>query len=248
MTMKRVHTTTALRAGLVVLGLATLLGAAAPAAGADPWAGVPAAVRPTPGTPNLGGVWQMPRPITVLKTVDGRDPPLLPAARAEYERRIAALKADPHTDPLSNCWLHGVPRLIYAPYPVLITQERDRINFVHEVNHTFRVVTLKKPLPSDPDLDPQWLGYSAGRWEGATLVIDTIGFNDKTWLDYSGLPHSERLRVQERYTLKTADRIEGTVTLTDPLTFSAPWTTAFTLVRKPNYELKESVCVRDHRM
>ena len=221
---------------------------AAAAAGHDPWAGVPQAVRPPPGTPSIGGVWEMPQPIARLKTLDGKDPPLLPAAKAEYARRQAALKTDPSVDPISHCWMQGVPRLIYAPYPVLITQERDRINFVHEVNHTFRIVSLTRPLPSDPDLDPAWLGYSAGHWQGKTLVIDTIGMNDKTWLDYSGLPHSEKLKVQERYTLKSPDRIEGTVTITDPLTFSAPWTTGFALVRKPNYDLKESVCVRDHRM
>jgi hypothetical protein len=237
-----------LKTGLAALGFVAILGGGALAAGPDPWAGVPQAVRPPPGTPNIGGVWQMPRRITALKTVDGKDPPLLPAAKAEYARRRAALKADPHTDPVSNCWMQGVPRLLYAPYPVLIAQERDRIDFVHEVNHTFRIVSLKRPLPADPDLDPDWLGYSAGRWQGKTLVIDTVGFNDKTWLDYSGLPHSDQLRVRERYTLKSPNLIEGTITLTDPKTFSAPWTTAFTLVRKPGYELKESVCIRDHAM
>jgi hypothetical protein len=215
---------------------------------ADSWADVPQAGRPAPGTPDIGGVWQMSRPITRLKTLEGESPPLLPEARAEYARRTAALKADPDVDPVSKCWMHGLPRLMYAPYPVLIVQERDRINFVHEVNHTFRVVSLKRPLPTGPDLDPQWLGYSAGRWQGKTLVIDSIGFNDKTWLDYSGLPHSDKLKVQERYRLKDADTLEGRVTLTDPQTFSRPWTTVFTLKRKPNYELKESVCARDHRM
>jgi hypothetical protein len=234
------------KTGLAALGFAAILCGGSLAAAPDPWAGVPQAVRPLPGTPDIGGVWQMPRRITALKTVDGKDPPLLPAAKAEYVRRQAALKADPHTDPVSNCWMQGVPRLLYAPYPVLIAQEHDRINFVHEVNHTFRVISLKRPLPADPD--PDWLGYSAGRWEGQALVIDTVGFNDKTWLDYSGLPHSDKLRVRERYTLKSPNLIEGTVTLTDPETFSAPWTTAFTLARKPGYELKESVCIRDHAM
>jgi hypothetical protein len=215
----------------------------------DPWDGVPIAERPRPGTPNIGGMWAMPKPITRLKTLDGGDPPLLPAARAAYDKAAAALKADPSTDPVSKCWMQGVPRLIYAPYPVLISQEKDRINFVHEANHTFRVISLVRPLPkAGEDLDPAWLGYSAGRWEGKTLVIDTIGFNDKTWLDYSGLPHSDKLRVQERYSLKNADTIEGRITITDPETFSHPWTTGLTLVRKPGYEMKESVCVRDHKM
>ena len=233
---------------LIALAAATALSGAALAA-ADPWADVPAAERPSPGTPDLSGVWAMPSPIRALKTTDGKDPPLLPAARAEYNKRQAALKADPKSDPTANCWMQGVPRLIYAPYPVLIAQEKDRVNLVYETNHTFRIVNLRQPPPkAGPDLDPLWLGYSAGRWEGETLVVDTVGFNDKTWLDYSGLPHSDKLTVQERYRLRDHDTIEGQVTLTDPETFSRPWTTAFTLRRKPNYELKESVCVRDHRM
>jgi hypothetical protein len=211
--------------------------------------GAVAAAEAGVGAPDLSGVWAMPSPIRALKTTDGQDPPLLPAARAEYEKRQAALKADPNSDPAAKCWMQGVPRLIYAPYPVLIAQERDRVNLVYETNHTFRIISLKRPLPPEgPDLDPLWLGYSAGHWEGKTLVIDTIGFNDKTWLDYSGLPHGEKLRVQERYTPAGPDRIEGVVSITDPDTFSRPWSTAFTLVRKPGYELKENVCARDHRM
>ena len=238
---------------LIAFSAAAVAGTAASAApdrrATDSWAGVPQAERPAAGVPNLSGVWAMPAPVRALKTTDGKDPPLLPAARAEYLKRQAALKADPKTDPDSNCWMQGVPRLIYAPYPVLIAQEKDRVNLVYETNHTFRIISLRHPLPRPgPDLDPLWLGYSAGRWDGKTLVIDTIGFNDKTWLDYSGLPHSEKLKVQERYTLAGPDRINGVVTITDPETFSRPWSTAFTLVRKPGYELKENVCVRDHRM
>jgi hypothetical protein len=233
--------------------LIALMAAAALAGGAvaasDPWAGVPAAERPSANVPNLSGVWAMPSPVRALKTVDGKEPPLLPAARAEYQKRQAALKADPKSDPMSNCWMQGVPRLVYAPYPVLIAQEKDRVNLVYETNHTFRIVSLKHPLPKEgPDLDPLWLGYSAGHWNGKTLVVDTVGFNDKTWLDYSGLPHGEKLKVQERYTLDGPDRIKGVVVITDPDTFSRPWSTAFSLVRKPGYDLKESVCVRDHRM
>ena len=232
---------------LIVFAVAALAGPAF--ADTDPWEGVPIAERPAAGTPNLSGMWQMPAPVRVLKTTDGKDPPLLPAAKAEYAKRQAALKADPKSDPISKCWMQGVPRLIYAPYPVLISQERERVNFVYEANHTFRVVPLRRlSQEAGADLDPQWLGYSAGRWEGQTLVIDTTGFNDKTWLDYSGLPHSEKLTVQERYTPKGPDRIDGQVTITDPDTFSRPWTTAFTLVRRQNYELQESVCVRDHKM
>jgi hypothetical protein len=228
---------------------AAILASGAHAADSDSWSFLPAGQRPDAGTPNFNGKWAMATPARALKTADGKEPPLLPAAKAKYAANQAALKANPKSDPNANCWIQGVPRITYAPYPMLISQDKDRVNLVYETNHTFRIVSLHRPLPKwDDALDPHWLGYSAGHWDGKTLVIDTIGQNDKTWLDYSGLPHSEKLKVQERYTLDGADRIKGELTLTDPETFSKPWTTSFTLVRQPGYDLKESVCVRDHKM
>ena len=227
---------------------ATLAGGAA-AADSEPFSFLPAAQRPAAGTPDLNGKWAMTTPVRALKTADGKDPPLLPAAKARYAANQAALKKDPKTDPNANCWIQGVPRITYAPYPMLISQDKDRVNLVYETNHTFRIVSLHRPLPKwDENLDPHWLGYSAGRWEGKTLVIDTIGQNDKTWLDYSGLPHGEKLRVQERYTLDGPDRINGELVITDPETFSQSWRSRFTLARQPGYDLKENVCVRDHKM
>jgi hypothetical protein len=225
---------------------ALLCGASALAA-TNPGADLPPAQRPAAGTPDLNGGWIMASPPKALKTVDGKAPPLLPAARTEYARRQAALKTDPGSDPAAKCEMHGVPRILYAAYPVLIAQEKDRVNFVHEVNHTFRVISLTRKPPNPGDEDPAWMGYSTGRWEGKTLVVDTVGFNDRTWLDYSGLPHGGRLKVQERYALKGPDVIAGTVTITDPDTYARPWTTAFTLKRIANYQPTEMVCVHDHK-
>ena len=202
---------------------------------------------PPPGTPNLTGKWAMPRRVTHLLTVEGREPPLNAAGKAEYARRQAALKAgDKKIDPISDCLMHGTPRLLYAPYPFLILQTTRSVNFVHEVNHTFRIIYWDKSFPEDAD--PDYLGYSIAHFEGPTLVIDTIAFNDKTWLDYSGLPHGEKLKVQERYSLSGPDAIRGSVTITDPDYYSAPWTTNFTLKRQPGMDLKENVCMDTHRM
>jgi hypothetical protein len=234
---------------VLLAATAALLASGVSAADSEPFAYLPAAERPAAGTPDLGGKWAMENPSRVLKTTDGKEPPLLPAAKAKYAANQAALKANPKSDPDAHCWIQGVPRIIYAPYPMLIAQDKDRVNLVYETNHTFRIVSLRHALPKwDDSLDPHWLGYSVGHWDGKTLVIDTIGQNDKTWLDYSGLPHSEKLQVQERYTLDGKDRIKGELTITDPETFSQPWSTRFTLVRQPGYDLKENVCVRDHKM
>ena len=234
---------TAAQVRLLLLGLTLLAPVAAMAAPA----GEPLFEQPAPATPNLTGKWAMPRPITHLLTRDGKQPPLNAAGKAEYAKRQAALKAgDRKADPISDCLMHGTPRLLYAPYPFLILQTARSIDFVHEVNHTFRIIYWDKMLPEDPD--PDYLGYSIARFEGATLVIDTIGLNDKTWLDYSGLPHGEQLKVQERYTLAGPDSIQATVTLTDPDFYTAPWTTAFTLKRQPGMTLEENVCMDTHRM
>jgi hypothetical protein len=234
---------------VLVAVTAAMFAGAVSAADSDPWSFFPAAQRPDAGTPNFTGKWAMQTPVRTLKTVEGQEPPLLPAAKAKYAKNQAALKANPKSDPIANCWIQGVPRIIYAPYPMLIGQDKDRVNLVYETNHTFRIISLRHALPKwDEDLDPHWLGYSNGHYDGKTLVIDTIGQNDKTWLDYSGLPHSEKLRVQERYTLDGPDKINGELTITDPETFSKPWNARFTLVRQPGDDLKENVCVRDHKM
>lgn len=203
--------------------------------------------QPPPGTPNLTGKWAMPKPITHLLTTDGKEPPLNAAGKAEYAKRQAALQAgNKKIDPISDCIMHGTPRLLYAPYPFLILQTTRSVNFVHEANHTFRIVYWDKAFPDDPD--PDYLGYSIARFDGPTLVIDTIGLNDKTWLDYSGLPHGEQLKVQERYRLADPNTIEGSITLTDPDYYTAPWTTSFTLTRQSGMNIKENVCTDTHRM
>jgi hypothetical protein len=203
--------------------------------------------QPAAGTPNLTGKWAMTPRITHLLTSDGKEPPLNAAGKAEYRRRQAALHAaDKAVDPISACLMHGTPRLLYAPYPFLILQTTRSVNFVHEVNHTFRIIYWDEDLPEDPD--PDYLGYSTARFEGRTLVIDTIGLNDKTWLDYSGLPHGEKLKVEERYTLTDPNTIKGSITLTDPDYYTAAWTTNFTLRKQPGMQIKENVCTDTHRM
>ena len=226
-----------------MLAFALALGSVSPPAFCDD----PLFEQPPPGTPNFTGKWAMTHRITRMLAIDGREPPLNAAGKALYEKRQAALRAgDRSIDPISRCLMHGTPRLLYAPYPFLILQTTRSVNFVHEANHTFRIIYWDKALPEDPD--PDYLGYSIARLDGRTLVIDSIGFNDKTWLDYSGLPHGEKLKVEERYTLAGHDRIEGSVAITDPEYYTAPWTSAFTLKRLPGMDLAENVCTDTHRM
>jgi len=229
---------------LYPLAAATILAATDPAATGD---AAPVFEQPPPGTPNFTGKWAITTPGGHLRTASGAEPPLTAAGKTEYARRQAALKSGDHKiDPVSTCLMHGIPRLLYAPYPFLILQTTRNVNFVHEVNHTFRNIYWGTTLPEDAD--PTYLGSALAHFEGRTLVIDSVAFNDLTWLDYSGLPHGEKLKVQERYTLHDPQTIEATLTITDPDFFTAPWTTRFTLKRQPGMQLKENVCMDTHQM
>jgi hypothetical protein len=203
--------------------------------------------QPDAGTPNFTGKWVNTKAGARLLTANGSEPPLTAKGKTEYARRQAALKSGDHKiDPTSTCLMHGIPRLLYAPYPFLILQTTRNLNFVHEVNHTFRNIYWGTMPPADAD--PTYLGSSLAHFEGKTLVIDSVAFNDLTWLDYSGLPHGEKLTVQERYTLSDPQTINAAVTITDPDFYTAPWTTRFTLKRQPGMNLKESVCMDTHQM
>jgi hypothetical protein len=231
--------------------LATVL-AAAPALGADAGTApdsAPVFEQPPAGTPNFTGKWVMAKPVGHLLAADGSEPPLNAAGKAEYAKRQAALKSGDHKgDPTSSCLMHGIPRLLYAPYPFLIMQTTRNVTFLHEVNHTFRIIYWNKSAPAADDVDPTYLGSAAARIDGKSLVIDSVGFNDLTWLDYTGLPHGEKLTVQERYTLTDPRTIAGSVRITDPQFYSAAWTTRFTLKREPGMSLSESVCTDTHQM
>ncbi len=234
--------------GILIACLGMLAGA--PVLAADQGGSADAAPvfeQPAPGTPNFTGKWAISMPAARLRTANGGEPPLNAAGKTEYARRQAALKrGDPKIDPVSTCLMHGIPRLLYAPYPFLILQTTRNVNFVHEVNHTFRNIYWGKAPPVDAD--PTYLGSSMAHFDGKTLVIDSVAFNDLTWLDYSGLPHGEKLTVQERYTLTDAQTISGTLTITDPDFYTAPWTTRLILKRQAGMSLKENVCMDTHQM
>ena len=229
-------------AALLATAALTLGPLAAPAAASGP--ADPLFEQPPPGTANFTGKWAMPKHITRLLTSDGHEPPLNEKGQAEYAKRRAALKAGDHSiDPISRCWMHGVPRLLYAPYPFLILQTTRSVDFVHEVNHTFRIIYWDKTLPEDPD--PLWLGSSIARLDGNTLIVDTIGFNDMTWLDRAGNYHSGSMKVTERLTLENENTIRYSATIDDPEVFSRPWTISMPLYRRlePNAEVLEFKCV-----
>jgi hypothetical protein len=198
--------------------------------------------------PDFTGKWQVQAFIPTIKTDKGAVPPLRPEAKKVYDQRIAdrAAKRNVH-DPIDACLPHGVPRLMFANYPMLLLQANGQLDMIQEANHTTRLVYIGA-TPVDGD-DPKWLGDSTGHWDGNTLVVDTINNDHRTWLDKAGLPHSDAMKVTERLSLDKGGKVlTDAITIDDPKTYTAPWTTTVRFKRMPGMELKENVCTRDHRM
>ena len=196
------------------------------------------------GTVVLSGVWQVARYERSIRTVDGKPPPLTAEAKKVYEQNVIARKKLKPREDMSRCVPPGMPRAMWAPLPVMILQTPRKITFVHEYQHLLRQVYMDEPVPAANDLDPSYMGESRGRWDGDTLVVETLGFNDKTVLDREGMPHSAAMRVTERMRLiDGGKRLEDLVTIDDSATFTAPWTARIVFERKTGVELKEYNCV-----
>ena len=144
-------------------------------------------------------------------------------------------------DPELKCYLPGIPRAMYMPYPFKITQSDNKIQMAYEFANAARTIHLDTVEPPPTDL---WMGHSVGRWEGEALVVDVTDFNDKAWFDRAGNHHSEMLHVVERFTLMTPDVIRYDATIEDPQTFTGPWQISMPLYRRmePNMQLMEYRC------
>jgi hypothetical protein len=227
---------------------ALLLGNAGPSA-AQP-SGIP---RTADGKPDLSGIWQA---ITTanddiqahsasvdapagLGVVVGHELPYHPAAlarKAENHRNRAT------ADTEAQCFLPGVPRIMYMPHPFQIVQTPRTLIFLFEYLHATRNVFMDTLHPRGP-LE-FWMGDSRGRWEGDTLVVDVVHFNDQTWFDRAGNHHSTDLHVVERFALTDRNHITYTATIEDPKVFTRPWTMSMVLYRRtePNFRLLDYEC------
>jgi hypothetical protein len=184
----------------------------------------------------LGAVGAVPPGVGV---VEGGELPYKPEALAKKkENQENWLTRDPEI----KCYLPGVPRATYMPYPFQILQSPKAIFIAYEYAGAVRNVYLNDPGPSPVD---SWMGQSVGRWEGETLVIDVTGFNDQTWFDRSGNFHSDALHVVERFTRTSPDVIRYEATIEDPKVFTRPWKMSMPLYRRQekNAQLLDFKCV-----
>jgi hypothetical protein len=200
-----------------------------------------AAPRLPDGTPDLSGLWLGGGPSRDIRQglMPGEEIVLLPQAQAIFDARMA------QDDPEAHCLPTGVPRI--APYPWRIVQtppygQATHLYFLFEGNiHSYRQIFMDgREHPED--LDPTWYGHSVGRWEDDTLVVDTVGFNDRFWFDFAGHPHSEQLRVIERYRRVDFGTLENEITIIDPGAYAKPFKLKFTATLRHGWDLMEYIC------
>jgi hypothetical protein len=211
------------------------------------------------GDQGLDGVWWITSYTAELKPIDGGAPPLKAEARSEYQQWKRKVQADSTVDEVkSHCLPQGVPRLMGAPYPFQIVQTDDRITLLHESHHVIRTVYMNDAHPNADDLTPSFMGDSVGHWEKHVLVIDTIGFQVRTMdrvgfdlrtsLDDSGLPHSEKLHTIERLRrVGGGSLLEDLITIDDPEVFNRNWTVRMVYKRQPGMRILDYVCGEPHR-
>jgi hypothetical protein len=186
----------------------------------------------------LGALFAVPPGQSVI---EGGTIPYLPEALEQRNKNRANW---PAADPETKCYRAGIPRSTYMPYPFQIVQGDGDMMFIYEYATSSRTVRMSNHLNPQEVLVDQWLGWSNGRWEGDTLVIDVFGQIRDTWLDRAGNHHAG-MTVEERYTPMTENHIWYEATITDPRTFSRPWKIAMPLYRRmePNAEIFEYKCV-----
>jgi hypothetical protein len=195
------------------------------------------ALRMADGKPDLSGVWfpSLPR--------DTQKPEPLPWAQALIQERIASARKD---SPIARCLPAGVImfgaffpfRVVHTPKYLAMISEEDTPNY--------RQIFLDgRSHPKDPE--PTWMGHSVGHWEGDTLVVDSVGFNDKTWLDLAGRVQTEKLHLTERYRRPDLGHLEMKFLIDDPGAYAKPWTVERVSDLAPNEEVQEYICNENNK-
>ena len=194
---------------------------------------------PVPAIPTLrlGAVGAVPGSLGVI--VDGGRIPYTPEARALKEENAANwIERDPEV----KCYMPGVPRATYIPMPFQVIQSERDVFIAYQFAGAVRDIYMDNPGPSQVD---SWMGWSVGRWEGDTLVVDVTGLSDQTWFDRAGSHHSYQLHVVERYTMVSPNHIDYEATIEDPLVLTEPFTIKMPLYRRleDNARLMDFRCV-----
>src|SRR5690606_28824851 len=201
--------------------------------------------RTASGKPDMHGIWQAQTRaahglqdhaasdgiLPAVGIVPGGSLPYQPWALARQQANFANRQSE---DPLNDCFLPGVPRIMALDHPFQIVQEDDHVAQTFEWSQVFRLIYLSDE-PSLYEGIESWMGHSRGHWEGDTLVVEVRDFNDRSWLDASGNFHSAAMTLTERYRMVDADTIRYEVTVTDPEVFTQPWQFAYNFKRQDQF-------------
>jgi len=202
-------------------------------------------------TPDISGTYWATEYHAKIQPVGGGDLPLTPAGKTAYEKNMAGLKDGSITDTARKfCVPDGLPRVLATPYPFEIIQAPPgQVTIIHELNHQVRVVAMDKPMPTafEQTTFPFYNGHSAGHFEGDTLVIHTSGFNEKTFIDATGTPHTDEMTTMERIRRTSPTELEDVVTIHDPKYYSRDWSARFVYKLHTDVRLEDYVCGEPHR-
>ncbi len=193
------------------------------------------------GKPDFSGVWQHPFVQDMTKDAPNqKGEPTLPYTAWGDANKVEEF------DYTAFCLPLGYTRSINSPMPIEIEQRPGRIVMLYEMNNTFHIIyTDGRPHPKD--LEPTWFGHSIGKWDGDTLVVDTIGFNEQTRIDTQGHPHTDALHVIERLTRTDLGHMSYEMTIDDPKAYTKPWKNTRTFLLRPDWELLEYSCNENNK-
>ena len=201
--------------------------------------------------PDISGIYWITQYNAKVQLVGGGDLPLTPKGKAAYEKNMAGLKDGSISDDARKfCVPDGPVRALAGPYPFEIVQAPPgQITMLYELNHQIRVIRMGKPLPKYEELVayPAFNGFSVGKFEGDTLVIETGGFNEKTFLDATGAPHTDELTTVERIRKISPTQLEIVITVKDPDYYTREWQARFVYNLRNDLRIEDYVCGEPHR-
>lgn len=200
---------------------------------------------------DISGTWWVTKYDAKLQIVGGGPLPLTAAGKEAYQKNRAGLRDGSIVDAARKfCVPDGIPRVLANPYPFEIIQAPPgQITIIYELNHQIRTIAMDKKLPTYEELIPYpfYNGHSVGRWEGDTLVVETAGFNEKTFLDAAGAPHTDALKITERWRKISPTQLENIATISDPMYYTRDFQVRFLYNLRNEVRLEDYVCGEPHR-
>ena len=201
--------------------------------------------------PDISGIYQVTQYNAKIQLVGGGELPLTPAGKEAYDKNIAGLKDGSLTDNARKfCVPDGLPRVLANPYPFEIIQAPPgQTTIIYELSHQIRPVAMDKPMPSEEELEtwPFYNGHSAGHFEGDTLVVESAGFKENTFLDATGAPHTDELHTVERIRKISPTQLEDVITIHDPQYYTRDWQVRFVYNQHNELRIEDYVCGEPHR-